>query len=81
MAASTGETCPTCGVSLRLDHWDLLMDPAFTTWLASKGVEPFFIFPMQPEGNRIAERFFRTLKGEVPVLPYRNRQALAVVNT
>jgi transposase InsO family protein len=66
---SFGEKSPAMQLSLRLDHWQLLTSPTFTKWLTNKCVEPCFILPMQPEGNGIAERFFRTLKEEVSLLP------------
>ena len=67
LARAFKDRSPAFQLSLRLDHWELLTSPAFTSWLSGKGVEPYFIFPMQPEGNGIAERFFKTLENEVLV--------------
>ncbi len=53
------------GVSLRLDHWEGHFALPFLSRLQRWGIEPFFIFPMQPQQNGVAERFFRTLKEEL----------------
>lgn len=64
-AFASAEEGVACGTSLRLDHWEVHLSVSFLERLARWGLEPFFIFPMQPQQNGVAERFFRTLKEEL----------------
>src|SRR5205807_9791088 len=70
------------GLWLRHDHGSVYMSDDFHNEIRFLGIEPSPAFVRQPEGNGCIERFFRTLKEQLPwVRTFRTveelRQALA----
>ncbi|MHC4377719.1 MAG: transposase [Planctomycetota bacterium] len=53
------------GLALRHDHGTQYTSCAFQDQLAFLGIESSPSYVRSPEGNGVAERFFRTLKGQL----------------
>jgi transposase InsO family protein len=53
------------GLSLRMDHGTQYVSDHFRNQVRFWGVEASYAFIEQPQGNGVAERFFRTLKEQV----------------
>ena len=53
------------GLKLRHDHGSNYMSDDFQDEIAFLGIEASPSFVRQPEGNGVAERFIRTLKGDI----------------
>lgn len=53
------------GLSLRMDHGTQYVSDHFRNQVRFWGVEASYAFVEQPQGNGVAERFFRTLKEQI----------------
>jgi len=53
------------GLAVRMDHGSQYLSDHFQNQLTFWGIAPSFAFLEQPQTNGVAERFFRTLKGQV----------------